>query len=125
MNPRSHQAHLPKMGHFAPVPRLAIASLMLGRSRQLIPRLAAITDGRLRWQPWAKNGHLRDPLAPQFLAGECGAFGQRLKLRPGDLRMNTAANAPIRAGDDVFAARDLCAAHDGGGEDLRRLEAAG
>src|SRR5215471_17035580 len=67
----------------------------------------------------------RDPLAPQFLAGECRAFGQRLKLRPGDLRMNTAAKAAIRAGDDVFAADDLGVAHDAIGDDLRMLDDVG
>src|SRR5262249_57937597 len=65
---------------------------------------------------------LKSALAPQFLAGECGALGQHLKLRPGDLGMNAAAEAAIGAGDDVFAADDLGVAHDAVGADLGALD---
>ena len=64
---------------------------------------------------------LRRRLRPQFLAGEPRAFGQRLELRPHDLRMDAAVERALRkaaigAGDHVLAADDLRQPNDAFGD---------
>src|SRR5262249_13756825 len=61
-------------------------------------------------------------LMPQLLGCEPGAFGKHLQLRPGDLRMDAAAEAAVRAGDDVLAADNLGVAHDAVGHHLRMFD---
>src|SRR3972149_1806722 len=63
--------------------------------------------------------------APQLLRRDAGALRHRRELRPDDLRVaDAAAEAAVRAGDDVLAADDAGGAPGPLGAELRWLEEA-
>ena len=64
-------------------------------------------------------------LRPELLAGERCAFRQRLELRPGDLRMHTAAKPAVGRGDDVVAADRFGELDDPVGNELGVLDQVG
>src|SRR3981189_2742996 len=66
-------------------------------------------------------------LAPQFLAREAGAIGERLQLDPDDARMHFASRSEagetaIGAGDDIVAPDRLREAADALGDQFRVLD---
>jgi hypothetical protein len=58
-------------------------------------------------------------LRPQGLRREAGAFGQRAQFGPGEVGVDSAAEAAIGAGNDVLAADDRDVAQDAVGDELR------
>src|SRR5580704_5694020 len=64
-------------------------------------------------------------LRPQFVGREPGAGDERFELGPDELRMNSAAEAAIRAGNDVLAPRDPGEIEDAVGDDLGMLDDVG
>src|SRR3989304_9147424 len=66
------------------------------------------STSRLNQAPWAGN---TDPLAPELLRRQGGAFRQRAQLRPGDLRGHAPAEAAVRRRDAVLAPAAAGEAH--------------
>ena len=63
--------------------------------------------------------------APELAAGQRGPLRQRLELRPGDLRMDAAAQPAIGRGDDPLPADEIGKAQDALGDQLRVLDHVG
>jgi hypothetical protein len=64
-------------------------------------------------------------LRPQFAGREVGASDERFELGPDKLWMNPAAEAAIRAGNDVLAPHDPGEIEDAVGDDLGMLDDVG
>src|SRR5215469_10631779 len=64
-------------------------------------------------------------LRPQFLCREFRAGDERFELGPDELRMDPAAEAAIRAGNDVLASRNPGEIEDAVGNDLGMLDDVG
>src|SRR5262249_29344132 len=139
----------PRLSLLAPLaaPPVAAPSDILGSKRQA-PHSAGSHAARERAAPWArdrprrrlahapsmhvlieKRNRRREPADPGFSkpgsARALGPFGERLQLRPCDLRMGAAAEAAVGAGDHVLRPDAPGEATDALGHQLRMLDPVG